>query len=85
MQKTLPLWAAVPIGAVCGAVIGTIIASFYLTLALKVGFSNFDMLAVWKAGEATKLAHPEAFKVAFGDWLWCHWSWCAGVRLDLPA
>ena len=66
MQKTLPLWAAVPIGAVCGAVIGTIIASFYLTLALKVGFSNFDMLAVWKAGEATKLAHPEAFKVAFG-------------------
>ncbi|GLO80240.1 type IV secretory system conjugative DNA transfer family protein [Sulfitobacter pontiacus] len=66
MQKTLPLWAAVAIGAICGAVIGTIIASFYLTLALKVGFSNFDMLAVWKAGEATKRAHPEAFKVAFG-------------------
>lgn len=66
MQKSLPIWAAVPIGVVCGVLVGTIIASFYLTLALKTGFANFDMLAVWKATTALKQAHPEAFKVAFG-------------------
>jgi len=66
MNKTLPLWAALPFGAICGAVLGTIVASFYLTLALKTGFSGFDMLAVWKASAASRAAHPEAFKVAFG-------------------
>jgi len=66
MQKTLPIWAALPLGAICGAAIGTIIASAYLTLALKMGFANFDMLAVWKASAGLRHAHPEAFKVAFG-------------------
>ena len=66
MQKSLPIWAAVPIGVLCGVLVGTIIASFYLTLALKTGFANFDMFAVWKATTALKQAHPEAFKVAFG-------------------
>jgi len=66
MQKTLPIWAALPLGAICGAAIGTIIASAYLTLALKMGFANFDMLTVWKASTGLRNAHPEAFKVAFG-------------------
>ena len=66
MNKPLPLWAALPFGALCGAVLGTIIASFYLTLALKTGFSSFDMLAVWRASAGLRAAHPEAFRVAFG-------------------
>jgi len=66
MTKTLPLWAALLFGVICGAVIGTIIAAFYLTLALKTGFGSFDMLALWKASASTRAAHPEAFKVGFG-------------------
>ena len=66
MTKTLPLWAALLFGVICGAVIGTIVAAFYLTLALKTGFGSFDMLALWKASAATRAAHPEAFKVGFG-------------------
>ena len=66
MTKTLPLWAALLFGVICGAVIGTIVAAFYLTLALKTGFQSFDMLALWKAGAGTRAAHPEAFKVGFG-------------------
>lgn len=66
MNKPLPIWAALPFGALCGAVLGTIVASFYLTLALKTGFANFDMLAVWRASDGHRRAHPEAFKVAFG-------------------
>ncbi len=66
MSARLPPWAAVPVGALCGAAIGTIVASFYLALALRTGLSDFDMLAVWKAGADVRTAHPEAFKVAFG-------------------
>ena len=66
MTKTLPLWAALLFGVICGAVIGTIVAAFYLTLALKAGFQSFDMLALWKASAGTRAAHPEAFKVGFG-------------------
>ena len=66
MTKTLPLWAALLFGVICGAVIGTIVAAFYLTLALKTGFGSFDMLALWKASAGTRAAHPEAFKVGFG-------------------
>ena len=66
MTKTLPLWAALLFGVICGAVIGTIVAAFYLTLALKTGFGSFDMLALWKASAGTRSAHPEAFKVGFG-------------------
>ena len=66
MSARLPLWAAVPVGTLCGAAIGTIVASFYLALALRTGFTDFDMLAVWKAGADVRIAHPEAFKVAFG-------------------
>jgi len=66
MTKTLPLWAALLFGVICGAVIGTIVAAFYLTLALKTGFQSFDMLALWKASAGTRAAHPEAFKVGFG-------------------
>lgn len=46
MNKTIPLWAALPFGAICGAILGTIVASFYLALALRTGFGNFDMLSV---------------------------------------
>lgn len=67
MNKPLPIWAALPFGALCGAVLGTIVASFYLTLALKTGFANFDMLAVWRASDGLRRAHPEAFKVAFEE------------------
>lgn len=66
MNKTIPLWAALPFGAICGAILGTIVASFYLTLALRTGFGNFDMLAVWNASAGLRGAHPEAFKVAYG-------------------
>ena len=66
MTKTLPLWAALLFGVICGAVIGTIVAAFYLALALKTGFGSFDMLALWKASASTRAAHPEAFKVGFG-------------------
>ena len=38
MNKAFPLWAALPFGAICGAILGTIVASFYLTLALRTGF-----------------------------------------------
>ncbi|MFV1493594.1 type IV secretory system conjugative DNA transfer family protein [Phaeobacter sp. JH18-32] len=65
-MKPIPLWAALPFGLICGALLGTIIASFYLALALRTGFAQFDMFAVWRAGEGVRLAHPEAFKVAFG-------------------
>ena len=50
MSTRLPLWAAVPVGTFCGAAIGTIVASFYLALALRTGLTEFDMLAVWNAG-----------------------------------
>ncbi|MBC58897.1 MAG: type VI secretion protein [Confluentimicrobium sp.] len=66
MTKTLPLWAALLFGVICGAVIGTIVAAFYLTLALKTGFANFDMLTLWKASAATRAGHAQAFKVGFG-------------------
>jgi len=66
MNKAFPLWAALPFGAICGAILGTIVASFYLTLALRTGFGNFDMLAVWNASAGLRAAHPEAFKVAYG-------------------
>ena len=66
MSTRLPLWAAVPFGTLCGAAIGTIVASFYLALALRIGLSEFDMFAVWKASAAVRAAHPEAFQVAFG-------------------
>ena len=67
MTKTLPLWAALLFGVICGAVIGTIVAAFYLTLALKTGFQSFDMLALWKASAVhTRGTSCEAFKVGFG-------------------
>ena len=66
MNTPLPLWAALPFGTLCGAAMGTIIASFYLALALRTGVSEFDMLAVWKASASLRAAHPDAFKVAFG-------------------
>ena len=56
MTKTLPLWAALLFGVICGAVIGTIVAAFYLTLALKTGFQSFDMLAC--AFRASRTAIP---------------------------
>ena len=66
MSTRLPLWAAVPMGSLCGATLGTIVASFYLALALKTGMTDFDMLAVWTASAGLRAAHPEAFQVAFG-------------------
>ena len=66
MSTRLPLWAAVPMGSLCGAALGTIVASFYLTLALKTGMTDFDMFAVWTASAGLRAAHPEAFQVAFG-------------------
>ena len=66
MSTRLPLWAAVPMGSLCGAALGTIVASFYLTLALKMGMTDFDMFAVWTASAGLRAAHPEAFQVAFG-------------------
>ncbi|MEY8829513.1 type IV secretory system conjugative DNA transfer family protein [Sedimentitalea sp. XS_ASV28] len=65
-MKPIPLWAAVPFGLICGTLLGTIVASFYLALALRTGFGQFDMFAVWRASSGLRLAHPEAFKVAFG-------------------
>ena len=49
MSTRLPLWAAVPVGTLCGTALGTIAASFYLALALRTGFAEFDMFAVWTA------------------------------------
>ncbi|MDP5218789.1 type IV secretory system conjugative DNA transfer family protein [Ruegeria sp. 2205SS24-7] len=66
MSTRLPLWAAVPFGTLCGAALGTIVAGFYLALALRTGLSEFDMFAVWTSGAGLRSAHPEAFKVAFG-------------------
>ncbi|MEO1603065.1 MAG: type IV secretory system conjugative DNA transfer family protein, partial [Pseudomonadota bacterium] len=66
MSTRLPLWAAVPMGSLCGAALGTIVASFYLALALKTGVADFDMFAVWTASAGLRAAHPEAFQVAFG-------------------
>ena len=84
MTKTLPLWAALLFGVICGAVIGTIVAAFYLTLALKTGFQSFDMLALWKASAGTRAAHPEAFKVGFGAvGFGVHRPRCSGAGLDL--
>ena len=65
-MKPIPLWAAVPFGLICGTLLGTIVASIYLALALRTGFGQFDMFAVWRAGAGLRLAHPDAFKVAFG-------------------
>lgn len=66
-MKPIPLWAAVPFGLVCGALLGTIVASFYLALALRTGFGQFDMFAVWQASAGLRAAHPDAFKAAFGS------------------
>ena len=43
--------------------IGTIIGSAYLTLALRRGVAGFDMFSVWTASEGLRAMHPEAFKV----------------------
>ena len=50
MTNTLPLWAALLFGVICGAVIGTIVAAFYLTRALKTGFGSsftYVTLPLW--------------------------------------
>ena len=66
MSKTLPVWAATPIGLCVGAIMGTIIGSAYLTLALGQDLLTFDLLAVWKQSNTMWRLNPAAMKVAFG-------------------
>ncbi|ETX13508.1 type VI secretion protein [Roseivivax halodurans JCM 10272] len=66
MRPALPTWAAVSAGLLCGGVIGTIVASFYLALALRTPPAEFDMLVLWRAGGETRAAHHDAFQVGFG-------------------
>lgn len=66
MSSSVKFSAGVLFGILSGAMIGTIIGSAYLTLALRRGVAGFDMFSVWKASEALRNLHPEAFKVAFG-------------------
>ena len=66
MSKTLPVWAATPIGLCVGAIMGTIIGSAYLTLALGQDLLTFDLLAVWKQSNSMWRVNPGAMKVAFG-------------------
>ena len=67
MNSIVKLSAAVAFGILSGAMIGTILGSFYLTFALKLGVANFDMLGVWKHSGVTRSLHQDAFKVAFGS------------------
>ena len=66
MNNPVKLSVGVVFGLICGAMIGTIIGSAYLTLALWRGVAGFDMFSVWTASEVMRAMHPEAFKVAFG-------------------
>ena len=66
MSKALPYWVATPIGIAVGAIIGTIIASFYLALAFGLDLLSFDPLAVWKHYAGMWKINPDAVKVAFG-------------------
>ena len=66
MNRALPYWVATPIGLVVGAIIGTIIASFYLALAFGLDLLTFDPLAVWKQYVGMSRINPDAVKVAFG-------------------
>lgn len=66
MSKTLPVWAATPVGIGVGIVIGTIIGSVYLTLAFGQDLLTFDPLAVWKQSDRMWVVNPDAMKVGFG-------------------
>jgi type IV secretion system protein VirD4 len=66
MNTPVKLSANVLFGISSGTLIGTIIGSAYLTLALRRGINGFDMFSVWKAPGAFRDLHPEAFMVAFG-------------------
>lgn len=66
MNNPAKLSAGVLFGLLSGAMIGTILGSAYLTLALRRGVAGFDMFSVWKGTATLRALHPEAFKVAFG-------------------
>ncbi|MGR3622418.1 type IV secretory system conjugative DNA transfer family protein [Pseudophaeobacter sp.] len=66
MNIPVKLSVSVVFGLFCGAMIGTIIGSAYLALALRRGVDEFDMFGLWTASEALQAMHPEAFTVAFG-------------------
>jgi len=66
MNTPLKISAGVLFGIFSGAMIGTIVGSAYLTLALRRGVAGFDMFGVWKASATLRDLHPDAFKVAFG-------------------
>ena len=66
MNSPLKLSVSVVFGLLCGTMIGTILGSAYLALALRRGVDEFDMFGVWTASVAVRAMHPEAFKVAFG-------------------
>jgi type IV secretion system protein VirD4 len=66
VNTPIKLGAGVVFGLISGAMIGTILGSAYLTLAVHRGVSGFDMFSVWKAPSALRDLHPEAFQVAYG-------------------
>ncbi|MDN5787464.1 type IV secretory system conjugative DNA transfer family protein [Pseudorhodobacter sp.] len=65
MHSTAKLVVNVVFGLLSGVMVGTIIGSAYLTLALRRGLSGFDMFAVWKISTRLRAAHPDACNVAF--------------------
>ena len=65
MNIPAKLSVGVLFGLMCGAMIGTILGSAYLALALRRGAGGFNMIGVWTASEALRAVHPEAFKVAY--------------------
>lgn len=66
MHSRLKLFVNVIFGAITGLIVGTIIGSAYLALALKRGAADYDMFAVWKLTPSFRAAHPEAYAVAIG-------------------
>ncbi|GFE67215.1 type IV secretory system conjugative DNA transfer family protein [Litoreibacter roseus] len=87
MRAPLKGWIAVSLGLLCGAAIGIITASIYLAFALKIGFEEFDMFAVWTSGVGLRARYPEVFHVACGivgmgavglAWLSFNWTKARG-------
>ena len=65
MREPPPLFVAVPVGAVAGAAIGVIGASFYLTWVLGLSLDAFDMLLILRLGAIERSVYAEEMRRAY--------------------
>lgn len=65
MREPLPLWVLMPCGALGGAFIGVVGASFYLTWVMGLGFDAFDMLLIARLGAIERELYAAEMRHAY--------------------